>query len=235
MRGMAKEADRFVAGGAWRWTAGALVAIVVGCGSDAQPRPASAMQTARHASSGARLSEAKDLFYAAVAGDRQALGEAGQILEALGGGRSSDPEVVAYLGACKLLEASHAIFFLQRAALGNEGLALEDRAVAAAPQDLEVRFLRGVTNYQLPRFLNRYSVARADLAMVAQVAEQAASEGRLDPRAAAADLDYHGKALEQQYDAAGAIRAWQAAVRVAPESPGGRDAAKHLAEHGSGE
>jgi hypothetical protein len=66
---------------------------------------------------------------------------------------------------------------------------------------------------------------------VARVAQREADAGRLDPRAAAAALDYYGKILERRYDAAGAIAAWRAAVRLGGDSPGGQDAAKHLLEH----
>ena len=47
----------------------------------------------------------------------------------------------------------------------------------------------------------------------------------------AAALVYHGRDLEQNYDAAGAIAAWRAALRIDPDSIAGRDAVKHLAEH----
>jgi tetratricopeptide (TPR) repeat protein len=179
-----------------------------------------------------RLAEAKDLFYRAVEGDRPALDESRRILGDLGAGESPDAEVIAYCGAADLLAADHAFFFWDKASLGREGLALEDKAVAQAPEDLEVRFLRGVTNYQLPMFLGRHDLAVSDLAAVAKVAEAAAQAHRLDVRAAAADLDYYGRALEQKFKVSEAIAAWQAAVRISPNSPSGIDARKHLADHG---
>src|SRR6185437_8236804 len=207
----------------------AIGILCAGCTSDVPPPTGAELARLKSEAVGQRLSDAKDDFYAAVAGDREALGPAVQILDSLGGSDSGNPEVIAYLGACKLLQASHTAFFVEKAALGRDGLALEDRAVAEAPDNLEVRFLRGVTNYQLPKFLNRFALAAQDLAAVARVAEQAALDGRLDPRAASADLDYHGKVLEDSYNAAGAIAAWKAAVRLDPTGPGGRDALKHLA------
>ena len=177
------------------------------------------------------LAEAKDLFYASVAGDRAALPRAQQIFDELGGGDSADPQIVAYTGAAKLLAASRSANFFEKAALGRQGIDLEDKAVSEAPDDLEVRFLQGVTFYQLPPFLGRREKAVSDLASVARVAEAEARAGRLDRRAAAADLVYYGKTREEAYDAAGAIAAWRAAVRIDADSPGGRDALKHLAEH----
>jgi len=178
------------------------------------------------------LAEAKDLFYYAVGGDHQALPEAQKILEELGGGDSPDAEVVAYTGAADLLQANRTDSAWDKMRLAREGIDLQDKAVRAAPDNLEVRFLRGVTDYQLPEFLGRHNVGVEDLATVAHVAEDAARAGRLDKRAAAAALVYHGKALEAKYKIPEAIAAWNAAVRISPDSPGGIDAAKHLSEHG---
>jgi hypothetical protein len=134
----------------------------------------------------------------------------------------------------ELLKANVSPWIWEKASLAHDGLALEDRAVSQAPDNLEVRFLRGVTNYQLPRFLGRMATAESDIAAVSRVGEQAAREGRLDPRAAAAALDVQGKILEQKYEVAPAIEAWRAAIRIDPAGSGGRDALRHLAEHHAG-
>ena len=210
------------------WACG-LAALVGGC-QQASPPARVIATTLPDAISQQKLSDAKDFFYQSVGGNADALAPATKLLTELGGANSSDPQVVAYTGAATLLRAARAPF-LERPALGHVGIDLEDRAVAMAPDDLEVRFLRGVTFYQLPHFLGKADIAAADLAYVAKVAELAAREGRLDPRAAAADLDYFGKVREQNYDATGAEEAWRAALRVDADSPGGRDALKHLAEH----
>ena len=139
----------------------------------------------------AALAIAKDLFYKAVAGDLDSLAPSLQMLYDMGGGDSSDPQVVAYTGAATLLKAAHAPLF-DKSGLAHDGLALEDKAVAQAPSDLEVRFLRGVTCYRLPRFMGRSELASSDLAYVAQRADKAVKEGRLDRRAAAASLVYYG-------------------------------------------
>jgi hypothetical protein len=179
-----------------------------------------------------KLAAAKDLFYQSIAGDQKALPRAQAILEELGGSDSPDAEVVAYTGAADLLQANRSDSVWDKVRLAREGLDLQDKAVKDAPDNLEVRFLRGVTDYQLPKYVNRHDQGVEDLAAVAHVAEDAARAGRLDKRAAAAALVYHGKALEEKYKIPDALAAWQAAVRISPDSPGGIDAAKHLAEHG---
>jgi hypothetical protein len=207
-----------------------LMLLCIGCQHAAPPAAAtsaSRLSTTQPAHA-AQVATAKDLFYKAVAGELDSLPLSLQMFWEMGGGDSADPQIVAYTGAALLLKASHASL-LEKGPLANEGLSLEDKAVVLAPNDLEVRFLRGVTCYRLPRFMGRS--ATADLAYVAQVAEQAANDGRLDRRAAAADLVYYGKELEDHYDAAGAEAAWRAAVRINPDGSAGRDALKHLAEH----
>lgn len=209
----------------------ALLLMLAGC----QPsRPAALGVTTRPTTNPAELSklaEAKDLFYQSVAGDRAALSRAQQLLEELGGGNAADPQIVAYTGAATLLQASRSANFFEKSALGHKGMDMEDRAVAEAPDDLEVRFLQGVTFYQLPPFLGRRQTAIDDLTEVARVAEAAAKAGKLDSRAAAADLVYYGKIREENYDAPGAIAAWQTAMRIDPNCQAARDAGKHLAEH----
>jgi hypothetical protein len=204
-----------------------LLAVFVGGGCQHAAGP-TVSSISTQPTYGQRLSGAKDLFYRAVAGDRDALDQSEALLRELGGAESADAEVVAYTGATELLAASRAFFPWDKASLAHQGLALQDRAVVMAPQDLEVRFLRGVTNYQLPIFLGRHQLAIDDLAAVARVAEQAANEGRLDRRAAVTDLDTYANELRRQKRLVEAIAAWQAAARIGPDIPAGADALSHL-------
>ena len=64
--------------------------------------------------------------------------------------------------------------------------------------------------------------------MIAPQAEAAAAKGTLRPELAAAALDYYGQILIDRSDSHGAKQAFEAAVRVDGESPGGRDALKRL-------
>lgn len=208
--------------------------IGVGCANQTQEQRVVAWRVAStQPAFKSQLAQAKDLFYAAVAGNADALPRAREILDSLGGGDSPDPMVVVYTGAVSLLQAKHASLPWDKVGLARAGLDMEDHAVASAPDDLEVRFLRGVTNYEMPEFIGRHATGIADLAAVAKVAEQAAKENRLDSRAAAAALDYHAKSLEADFKIPDALAEWEAAIRINPTSPGGIDAAKHIAEHDS--
>lgn len=227
------EAVRFLIFGGARRNAPIFAFVMLlscGCRPAAPPAAMSIRLATTNPACPHGLVAAKDLFYKTVGGDLNSLAPSLRMLYDMGGGESSDPQVVAYTGAATLLKSSHAPL-LEKSGLALQGLALEDKAVAQAPNDLEVRFLRGVTCYRLPKFMGRSEMASSDLAYVAQRAEPAVQEGRLDLRAGAAALAYYGKDLEQNYDAAGAIAAWRAALRIDPDSIAARDAMKHLAEH----
>lgn len=204
-----------------------ICSVSIGCHAP-PPHVVVPQSSGTRPSAASALAEAKEGFYGAVAGQKDQLKRSIELLEQLGGASSADPQVVAYTGACRLLEASQASWFWNKALLAREGLALLDRAVAEAPADLEVRFLRGVTGYQLPAFVGRYQLAANDLAYVAARASSAARAGTIDRRAAAAALYYHGLAMERIGEKQAAINAWRQAVQIDVTSPGGRDAAQRL-------
>lgn len=177
-----------------------------------------------------QLAAAKRMFYDAVAGQDGALRSSTALLERLGGETSQDPQVIAYLGGCRLLAAPGAVLPWEMGRLSKEGLALQDRAVAAAPDDLEIRALRGLSNYQLPGFFGRGMVAAEDLAFAAPRAPAAVRAGALEPRIGAAVLYHHGLVLGRSGDRPSAEAAWREAVAVSPDSPAGRAAAKQLGQ-----
>src|SRR5690606_25785615 len=123
------------------------------------------------------LDSAKSLFFQAVAGDREALARATAFFEQAQREDPSQPSLRAYFGASQLLNAAAATWPWEKGRLAREGLVLLDQAVAVAPEDLEVRFIRGMTSYRLPRFMKRRNVAEFDLAKVASQAVAAAEEG----------------------------------------------------------
>ena len=164
------------------------------------------------------------LFYEAVDGDRAALAEASRVWSRLHAADVSNARALAYHGACQALAARTALWPWEKARLVREGLAALDRAVAGNPAELEVRFLRGMTLYRMPPMIERSKEAPADLAFVAEHAEQAVHDGRLSPRIAAAALYHFGEIRDRSGDVAAATAAWDLAVRIAPDSPPGRAA-----------
>src|ERR1700736_5641847 len=83
-----------------------MAAACGGCQAPARPAPQAIVASALASGSYSQhMREAKEFFFAAVAGDREALPKAEQLLEDLGGAQSRDPQVVAYLGGCRLFDA----------------------------------------------------------------------------------------------------------------------------------
>lgn len=138
-----------------------------------------------------------------------------------------NPQLMAYLGACRLLQSA-AADFSRKAPLAMEGMALLDQAIAAVPQDLEVRFLRGTTYSHLPLFFGRGAIAEADLKIFYEAAEAAVASKKLNPLMASAGLLRYGQMLRDRGDTSGSITAWKRAAVIAADTPPGREAVQAL-------
>ena len=102
-------------------------------------------------------------------------------------------------------------------------MGLLDRAVSLAPEDVEIRFLRGRSTLPLPKVFGRRDVAASDLAWAAERAEVA-----LPRDVAAAAWFYDGLCREEDGDREAARHAFERALRLDPEGAHGRAAAERL-------
>jgi len=171
---------------------------------------------------------AKRLYFDALEGNSPALDRSVEILSSLAVHDRNNPTIAAYLGSARLLESARTFAVWKKGKLAREGLEMLDKAVGDAPNDLEVRFLRAATCYRLPGWFGRAGQAESDFAWIAPKAESAARTGVLDARLAAAAVYFWGEIRERNADMEGARQAWATAVRIAPESRAGIDAAKKL-------
>ena len=139
-----------------------------------------------------------------------------------------DAVAKAYQGSLELLDAAHswAVWNLPRQAA--DGLALLDGAVSRAPDEPEARFIRAATSWHLPAFYHRKAQCEEDFAVLAGRAEEDARDGKLPPELASAAYYYWGQILINRSDMVGALTAFDTAVRVAPQSLAGVDAARRL-------
>jgi hypothetical protein len=172
-----------------------------------------------------RLNVARTAYFKVVETNDQAADvQAHQALTELERAYPGDPVAKAYHGSLELLDAAHswAIWNLHKQAA--DGLSLLDEAVAQAPDESEIRFIRAATSWHLPGFYHRQAQCEADFAMLAGRAEEDARRGKLPPELAAAAYNYWGQILVNRNDASGARLAFAAAVRIAPSSPAGADA-----------
>lgn len=102
-----------------------------------------------------------------------------------------------------------------------------DEAVASAPRSLEVRFVRGATERELPGFFGRKQQAKEDIQAVVQ--NPKVTEAKvLEPRLAAASFYYYGMDCLDSGRRDEAANAMRKSVDVAPDSRAGQDAARKL-------
>jgi len=178
-----------------------------------------------------RLRATRNAYFKVItAGNSAADTEAHAALAAFERAYPGDAVAKAYHGSLELLDAAHSwqVWNLHRQAA--DGLSLLDAAVAQAPEEPEVRFLRAATDWHLPGFYHRRQQGEADFALLAGRAEDDARLGKLPPELAAAALNYWGQILVGRGDREKAKSAFSAAMRIAPASPAGQDAARHAAD-----
>lgn len=174
------------------------------------------------------VAEGRALFYRAVGGEAQLVRACQEHWTRLRDADPANPLAAAYLGATITFSASLERWPPRKGELAKRGLLLLEDAVAGAPDDVEVRFLRGMASRNVPAFFGRRAVAREDLTYAARAAPAAVAAGRLDRSVAAASLYHYGLLREADRDASAARDAWRAAVDLGPDTPPGRKAREKL-------
>ena len=162
--------------------------------------------------------QARALYYQGADGNKDAYTASEKLFAALDKRHPGDPRVKVYSGSLRLQQAAHTWAIWKKYSLSKEGIQLMDESVTAAPQSLEVRFVRAVTTYRLPGFFHRRDQSREDFEYLARQAEPAARSGALEPRLAAASLYYHGEFLCDSGQQEEAAAAWRKAIALAPGS-----------------
>lgn len=175
---------------------------------------------------------AKLLHLKGVAGDTAATKRSRKLLTEL---READPDnavLQAYLGSNDLIRASRTWAVWKKGEITKAGLKRLDAAADANEENVEVRFIRGMSLLGLPQWMERRSKAEADLAWVAQRAEEAVEAGDLAGFMAASALLNHGRVLDAAGEAEQARAAWERAAALAPASEAGEEAKAILEEAG---
>lgn len=174
--------------------------------------------------------QARSLYYEGTYGDKAAASQGAKLFSKLYRQEPQNARVKAYYGSERLLEASHAWAPWKKYALSKEGIQLLDAAVAAAPNNLEVRFVRAVTTYNLPDFFGKKKESEGDFSYLARRVVNAAQSGNLEPSIAASALLFYGRICKEQSKPNLASEAWRSAQNIAPHSKAGRDSAEELAK-----
>ncbi|MBV8866036.1 MAG: hypothetical protein JO210_11625, partial [Acidobacteriaceae bacterium] len=79
------------------------------------------------------FSQARDLYYQGVAGDKQAYEQADKLFAVLYQQASNNPRIRVYYGSLRLLQASRIWALWKKNGLSKEGIQLMDAAVNEAP------------------------------------------------------------------------------------------------------
>lgn len=175
-----------------------------------------------------RFAEAKAAYYDAADGQRERMDVAAKLFSEMHAACPTDARVMAYQGSVQLFEASHTWALWRKNSLSKEGITAMDAAVASAPDNLEVRFVRAATTYNLPSFFHRRQQSADDFSILAREAEAGVRNGRFEARLAAASLYFHAEFLHEKAQNRQAVDAWKLAIRVAPQSRAARDSANEL-------
>jgi len=110
-----------------------------------------------------RLAYIISLYKDGVAGNKQAVLEANQLLERLRRDYPDRPLAEAYHGGIMILVARDKSKPMEKLRWSKRGLKLLDHAVTAAPQDIVIRLLRGKAAYKLPeKYFRRTATAIKD-------------------------------------------------------------------------
>lgn len=212
--------------GAYRLLAAALLAGAIAAPAAAAGPAHNAPETAEYA---ARLNAARAAYFKVVAGGGPTADEeAHAALSAFEEAFPGDPRGLAYHGSLQLLDAAHSwqIWNLHKQAAA--GLSMLDAAVAQAPDEPEVRFLRAATDWHLPAFYHRREQSEADFAILAARACEDARIGTLPPELAAASLGFWGQIQADKGHGEEARAAFEAAIQLAPQSAAAADAKERL-------
>lgn len=175
-----------------------------------------------------KLELAKASHYLGIGGDAKAGERAELLLLELTETQPDDAVITAYYGSARLMKAARTWVIWKKGELAKEGIGLMNDAVDAAPDDPEVRFLRGASTYHLPGWFGLTEQAEDDFAIVVETAEADVEAGRLEEELAAAAFFHQALILEDDGKPQEAIEAWEIAARLAPHSRAGQDAEKEL-------
>lgn len=175
-----------------------------------------------------QIRQAKDLYYEGIYGNKAASEKSDQLFTRLHKQLPNDSLVTIYYGSLRLLEAQRTWALWKKNSLSKQGVQLMDSAVSAVPNNLEIRFVRAATDFNLPSFFKRKQQAQSDFDFIVQRAEEAAHQGSFEARLAAASFVYYGDLCKEQSRLKEATNAWKTATRIAPDSHAGRAAADRL-------
>jgi len=142
------------------------------------------------------LAEVITLYQQSIAGNKQAVEQADELLENLRDEYPNRPLADAYHGGIMILKARDKRNPLLKLRSARKGLKLLDHAVSAAPQDLTIRLLRGKAAFKLPEeHFHRTNTAIEDYTLLLQNEEELRK--RVSPEGVPQLIDELGEAYRR--------------------------------------
>lgn len=163
------------------------------------------------------IAVSRELHDRGVEGDKEAVKEAIRHLEGMLAADSSNQLARVYLGSAFTLLSRDLPPGSEKLSKLIQGGRLMDEAVAAAPYDVRVRFVRAVNYYHLPSVFGKKKIARAELLALNNMIDT--SSQKLGPVEKQGVRYYAALALHDEGRKAEAIDALRAAHAIAPQSP----------------
>jgi len=120
------------------------------------------------------------------------------------------------LGSALTMRARDAFWPKTRLDYVKKGIKMMDAAVQLAPEDPDVRLVRAINNFHMPKFMERDEIAKADFAWLWQRVE-AKPEGLKDDLKQNVAL-FYGRILKKQKRMKEAIEVWNKGIAFNPES-----------------
>ncbi len=117
----------------------------------------------------------RELHLKGVEGDKKAVEEAYSLLLPLLEKEPENPLYQVYKGSCLTLKARDAVWPPKKLEYAREGFQTMDQAVAASPENNEVRFIRAMCALNVPKFFKRLDQALEDFDTLIHSLEQSKS------------------------------------------------------------
>lgn len=162
-------------------------------------------------------------------GDKQAVVRSEDYLRQLLEIDATNAPALALLGSVHTMKGRDAFWPHTQLRLVREGIAILDRAVALAPDDIRTRTIRAINNAHMPDFLGRTDIVRADLAWLWE--RIPTHPDRFSPGARQKIALFHGRQLARQRRFEEARQVWQTGLVWDPSSPVAKDLSTELADH----
>jgi hypothetical protein len=161
-----------------------------------------------------------------VDGDKKATTELVEKLEKLTAEHPDNYLLLAYLGSAYTLACRDAFPGPSKLTYLKNGLKTMDDAVAKAPNDPAVRFIRAINNYNLPAIISRRDNARADFEILVRQIDKDPS--LLATKTRQAIYYYAGLSFRDTRHLPEAKKAWQTGLALDEKSDLGGKIAKEL-------